>query len=59
MSNDNNLSWPEVVANPKHDESKNEEVVQDKMTGDVGRGCDKNIVTGEEVPDIADLREKK
>jgi hypothetical protein len=44
MSNDYELSWPEIVANPKHDESEDEEIVQDEMASNIGCGCDESIV---------------
>jgi len=59
MCNENDLSWPEMIANPEHDESKNEEVIQDEMASHIGRRCDKNIVAREKVPDIADLGKKE
>ena len=59
MNNDYELSWPEIVANPKHDESKDEEIVQDEMASNIGCGRDESIVAWEEVPDIADLRKEE
>jgi len=59
MRNENDLSWPEIVTNPEHDESKNEEVIQDEMASHIGRRCDEDIVAGEKVPDVADLGKKE
>lgn len=56
---EDDLRRPEVVAHPQHDESKDKQIVQDEVTGHIGRGRDEGGVPGEKVPDIADLREQQ
>jgi hypothetical protein len=44
MENEDDLGTPEVIAGPEQDPDEEEEVVQDKMGGDVGGSCDQHIV---------------
>lgn len=59
MGNEDNLSAPEVVPSPEQNPGKQEQIVQDEVSGYVGSRCDENIVLGEEVVDITDLRKQK
>lgn len=59
VSNQDHLGAPEVVAGPEEDPGKDEEVVQDEVGRDVGSGSDDRDILGEQVPDVAELREKE
>lgn len=59
MGDQDDLSWPEKIANPEHDESKDEEVIQDEMASNIGGRRNEDVIAGEEVPNIADLGKKQ
>lgn len=55
MDNEDDLGWPEKVSGPKHDESEDQEVVEDEMGGNIGSAGDEGSVSGEQMPEIAKL----
>ncbi len=59
MHDQDDFSGPKVAADPEHDECKDEEVVEDEVRGYIGGAGDECAVVGEEMPDIADLRQKE
>jgi hypothetical protein len=59
VGDEDDLGAPEVVPGPEEDPGEEEEVIQDEVGGYIGSGCDQNIVLGEKVPNIAELREEK
>jgi hypothetical protein len=59
VGNQDHLGTPEVVAGPKEDPGKNEEVVQDEVSRDVGSRSDDCDILREQVPNVAELREEQ
>lgn len=59
MDNEHDFSRPEVAADPEHDECKYEKIVEDEVGGYIGGTGNESAVVGEEVPDIADLRQEE
>lgn len=59
VGNQDHLGAPEVVAGPEENPGKDEEVVQDEVGRDVGSRSDDCGILGEEVPDVAELREEE
>lgn len=59
VGDEDDLGAPEVVAGPEEDPGEDEEVVEDEV-GCYVCGCgDEGGVLGEEVPDVAELREEE
>jgi hypothetical protein len=59
VDDEDDLGAPEVVTGPEKDPGEDEEVVKNEVCGDVGGGCDEDGFLGEEVPDVAELREEE
>lgn len=53
------LSDPEVAPNPEEEKGRLEYIVDDEMASDVGSGGDPFGVVGKQMPDVADLKNKK
>lgn len=56
VGNENHLSPSKVRADKEHDKGKVEEVVEDEVATNTGRGVDGVSVFGEEVQDVAKLK---
>jgi hypothetical protein len=52
MGDKDDFRGPKLVADPKHDESENKQVVQGKMAGNIGSGSDPYRILGEKVPKV-------
>lgn len=55
MHDEDDLSGPEVAADPEHDEREDQEVVENEVRSYIGSAGDEGGVLGEQVPDITDL----
>lgn len=53
------LSDPEVASNPEEKEGRLEYIVDNEMASDVGSSSNPLGVVGKQMPDVADLKDKK
>lgn len=55
----NDLRTPEMVANPEQNPGKDEQVVENEVSSDIGGCSHQSRLLGEEMPDIAQLGQQK
>lgn len=59
VSDQNDLSWPEMVPGPEEDPREDEEVVQNEMRRRVGCYSDNRYILGKELDQVPDLGEEE
>lgn len=52
------LAWPEMSADPKHDEAESEEVVQNEVASNIGSTGDKSLICRPQISHIVCLQDQ-